>query len=516
MRRLALLILALALALSAAPAAAQTWLRAESEHFIVYSDGQERTLRDFVTKLERFDQILRLRFGVPADRPTLRKLPIYLVARHDGLEAVAPGIGRGVAGFYSTNEEDIFAVAIRNDGDDTILHEYAHHFFFQHLNAPYPGWLSEGLAEYVMTATIRDDEFILGRPNAARASWIANGDWLPIETLLTKRFGQVESGAQQATYYPVAWLLTHWFFATPERSRQLDAYLRLVASGVAPAEAITQATGLTLPQLTQALTAYGRGNVYSQTYPIQYRPIEVTVTRMPESARDLILLGQQIKRGGTEEQRQAALAEVRRRAGRWPDDPFALLILGHAELHMGDAAAGEAALLRVLELQPENDEALQYLATGRIREAEKAEDPETRRTLMGQARGFLSRAYRIDPDDYFTLLLIARTREGEPGYPNANDVLTWEAAFDGAPQLPAARLGYGRVLIATGRQGEAMAVLTPLANSPHGGPAADAARALVAQARGEAPPPAEEEPAAEGETGADGQAGQGAGADQAG
>jgi tetratricopeptide (TPR) repeat protein len=220
----------------------------------------------------------------------------------------------------------------------------------------------------------------------------------------------------------------------------------------------------------------------------------VEITRMPASARDLILLGQRIKRGQTEERRQEALAEIRTRAGRWPDDAFAQLILGHAELHIGDPAVGEATLLRVLELDPENDEALQFLATGRIRQADDVEDPEQRRSLLAQARGFLARAYRIDPDDYFTLLLIARTREGQPGYPNENDMMTWEAAFDGAPQLAEVRLGYGAALIADGRVGEALGILTPLANSPHGGTAADAARALVAHALGEAPPPAEAEP----------------------
>lgn len=498
---------AVLLALSAGQALAQTWLRAESEHFVVYSDGGERALRDYVVDLERFDQILRLRFGVPQDKPTLRKLPIYLVARHSGLEAVRPGLGAGIAGFYTANEEDVFAVAIRNDGDQTILHEYAHHFFFQHLNAPYPGWLSEGLAEYVMTVRIRDDEFVMGEFNAARASWLNYGDWLPLDQLLTKRFGQLESGRLQATYYPVAWLLTHWFFSTPERSRQLDAYLRLVASGAGPAEAMTQATGLTLPQLTATLTTYSRGNVYSATYPIQYRPIEIQVTRMPESARDLILLGQRIKLGQTEEQRQEALAEIRTRAARWPDDAFAQLILGHAELHIGDPSVGEATLTRVLELDPENDAALQFLATRRIQQAEEVEDPDQRRSLLGQARGFLARAYRIDPDDYFTLLLIARTREGQPGYPNENDMLTWEAAFDGAPQLAQVRLGYGAALIADGRVGEALGVLTPLANSPHGGEAADAARALVARALGEAEPPPEAEPEPQPGHDASGQAG---------
>ena len=64
-------------------------------------------------------------------------------------------------------------------------------------------------------------------------------------------------------------------------------------------------------------------------------------------------------------------------------------------------------------------------------------------------------------------------------------------------QLAATRLGYGGALIARGRTPEALAVLSQLANAPHGGAAADAARALVAEALGEAPPPAEADDAAE-------------------
>ena len=487
-RMMAALLGALAVSLSAGTASAQAWLRAESPNFIVYSDGGERALREYVTKLERFDQVLRYRFNVPADRPTLRRLPVYLVRGKPGLNAVSPGIGDVAAGFYATSEEDIFAVAIHGDGDELMLHEYAHHFFYQHLNAPYPGWLVEGLAEYVMTVEIRDDAFVMGRLHENRMYWLQNSGWIPIDILLTKRFSQTEGDAARATYYPVAGLLTHWFFADPGRSAQLDAYVRLVASGVDPLAAMTQATGLEPRQVTQALKSYLAGSLRAATYDLEFSPFEIEIARMSPATRDLLLLGQRLKRWVPEDERPDVLADVRRRASRHPDDPFALLVLGHAELHMGDAAAGEAALLRVLELEPDNDEALQYLATGRISAADEAEDPEQKRTLLAQARGFLARAYRIDPDDYFTLYLITRTRRGQSGYPNENDMLTWEAAFDGAPQLGEIRLGYGEALIASGRTGEAVMILTPLANSPHGGVAAISAQKLIARALGETPP----------------------------
>ncbi len=494
MKRFILLLIA-ATCLFAQSAQAQTWLRAESPNFIVFSEGGERDLREYVTKLERFDQILRFRFNVPMNRPTLRRLPIYLVDDQAGLRMVWTDMPDRVAGFYTPTEEDVFAVAIRGDGDEFMLHEYAHHFFFQHLNAPYPAWLTEGLAEYVMTANVRDDSFAIGRFNTLRFDALNSGGWIPIETLLTKRPQEVEGLQARDTYYPVAWLLTHWFFSTPERSAQLDAYVRQVAQGVDPVRAFTQATGLAPAQMTSVLRTYLSGNLKELIFDIEYQPFEVSITRLGGSARDLLLMGQRIKRPVAAEDRAGLTAEIRRRAARHPDDPFALLVLGHAEMHMGDPAAGEAALSRALELDPNNDEALQYLATGRIRQAEDAEDADQKRTLMAQARGYLARAYRIDPDDYFTLLLITRTREGQPGYPNDNDMLTWEAAFDGAPQLAAVRLGYARALIAAGRRAEAIVVLMPLANSPHGGPAAEQARALLNEARGEEP--AADEPESE-------------------
>ena len=50
--------------LAAAPQPARAdWLRAESERFIVYSDGGERALRDYVQKLEIFDRVMQVRHG---------------------------------------------------------------------------------------------------------------------------------------------------------------------------------------------------------------------------------------------------------------------------------------------------------------------------------------------------------------------------------------------------------------------------------------------------------------------
>jgi len=113
--RLVLLGLALA-ALAPSPALAE-WRRAESQHFVVYSDGSERSLRDYTAKLERFHSLLRARFGGAA-QADLRKLPVYLVADARALRIAQPGLQAGIAGDYTASEKLGMIEHQRGDGPE--------------------------------------------------------------------------------------------------------------------------------------------------------------------------------------------------------------------------------------------------------------------------------------------------------------------------------------------------------------------------------------------------------------
>jgi len=186
--------------------------------------------------------------------------------------------------------------------------------------------------------------------------------------------------------------------------------------------------------------------------------------------------------GVPDDQRAATAAEVRRAAARHPDDPLALLALGHAELHFGVPAAAEAPLQRLLALEPDHVEALQYLVRARLKAADDADSLEESDRLMVEARAFLHRAYRADNADYATLLLIAENRVGGEGYPNDNDVAVLEQAFALAPQLGQARINLAQVLMIKDRNAEAVILLEPMVNDPHN--PSSGARHLLLRARG--------------------------------
>lgn len=480
-RRLAALAGLVAVA-AATPALAE-WRRAESPHFVVYSEGSERGLRDYVRDLEYYDYFLRDRFKIPA-RETERKLPIYLVSRN-GLERVRPGIGEAIAGIYLTSSEDIFAIAEREHGEDVLLHEYFHHISIQSgATASFPSWLIEGLAEYYSTAEIRTGTIEIGQYDRNTELLLAQLDWIPLDDLLTKRIWQIQRREHHATYYPVAWLLTHWMLSDPARTPQLLAYVRDLERGAPSVEAMERATGMSIAELTRQLKSYRR--VTSVQFSITPPEAPITVTTLSQAEGDLLLLGQRLKIGVAKDAYPETLEEVRRAAARHPSDPTARLVLGHAEVHGGDEARGEVLLLEVLEADPDNVEALQWLASMHIDQASEGSDGARDQILA--ARGYLARAYSADPHNFHTLDMLAQTRQGAADYPTENDLETWRQAFLLAPQLPHLRLGYSSALMQAGRNVEATLLLRPLANAPHGGASAQAAQQMLARAASGGPP----------------------------
>jgi len=480
-------LLALATLLATPSLAHARWLRAESNHFVVYSSGDERSLRTYTETLESFDGLLRVIHGL-GNRPDERKLPIYLVRSAADVRNMIDT--RNAAGVYLATGEDIFAVAhSRGRYDDTILHEYVHHFMLANFPYAYPAWLVEGYAEYFMTFTVDDKAITWGQHNPNRASWLVHGRWIPVSTLISSHRGDLRTRDEIAQFYAQGWALTHYFMATPERRAQLAAYLRAVGAGEPSLTAMQKATGMTADQLHQALKRYVAGRLtYASVSPAQFPPGPVTITTLSASADDLLLLSQRLKIGTRPENRAAIAEELRRAAAKHPGDPFAMVTLGHAELHFGDAAAGERVLTELLARHPDHVEGLQLMASARLTAARGAASLAEAKSLRGQARAFLGRAYKADPSAYYTLLLLGLSREPETDYPTDNDITTWVQAYNLAPQMPVIRVGLARALMQKGQFDQAIRILQPLANSPHGGASRTMAQQLTALAReGRAP-----------------------------
>ena len=472
-------MIGLGIGVAAKPARAE-WRKAESAHFVVYSDGDEGGLRTFAGKLEDFDALLRLFHGRAAEQEDgARKLDVYLVRSADQLRRVFPDI-ENAAGVYTAGPADIFTVAIRkSDGlaDDTVLHEYVHHFMLQHYPGAYPAWLIEGYAEYFMTANFEDRKILVGAPNGGRVSALLNGSWVSSRDLLTKRSNQL-TDQQGAVYYSQAWLLTHYMLSNPERKKQLAAFVAATARGEEPLDAWPRITGVAIQDLERVMRGYLRSAIPNKTLVRDKRPdFPMTVTSLPASAGDLLLENQMAKRDPPKDLGEKLLRTVRSDAARYPNDRLATLALARVEAGYGDITVSNRLLDDWLAAHPEDAEALRLAGENRLAQAGKA--GEGGRALAAEAARFFGRAHKAAPDSYQTLYDFAKTRRGEPGYPSDNTLNVLELAAQLAPQVQQIRFDAGEALASRGLFDDAIRQLEPVANDPHGGKLAEAAAALL-------------------------------------
>lgn len=475
-------LLASSLAFVPADARAE-WRKAESAHFVVYSDGSERSLRDYTARLERFHGLLRARFGGPAQND-LRKLPVYLVGDARALRVAQPQLPDGIDGYYMASENDIFAILIRGRDDDLLLHEYTHHFMANAGQGRFPGWFTEGLAEYYATATVTEaGAASFGLPNAGRQMNLNQGRWLPMDQVLRARGSfDIADRNGRAMYYAQSWALTHWLLADQNRARGLSPYLNAQNAGQDPVEAFQAIYGLTPQALETQLKAYLRGRLYYSQMTVPAMTPEISVSPLTP-AWDVVALPLVNSRSPNAEEVNgpALLATARANAARFPDDALALTALGRAEQKWGDAAAAETALTRAVEVDPANTEALLLLAAAVRDRADAATDEAEITRDQEAALALLKRAIEADPRDYRAYAALARMRRSMGELPTEEDLMTWAMAARYAPQVMSIRGDAAVAMMWDKRLDEAEALLIPIATDPHGGPGVQQARFLLAQ-----------------------------------
>ncbi|HEV2745810.1 MAG TPA: hypothetical protein VGW34_00750 [Allosphingosinicella sp.] len=476
--------LAAAALLAATPAAEAAWLKAESDNFIVYAEGKEARLRQHVTLLEDYDELLRALTGV-ASQASPRKLEVYLVRGIGQLRTVRP-LGSDVLGFYSATPDGIAAFAdmggynVVFGGDDVLLHEYAHHFMLQYFPAAYPPWYAEGFAEYMMTAEFKPNQIEFGRYNRSRASWLAYRDgWLSMDELLFSDPAELDA----PYFYAQSWLTVHYLLRDPARSAALTKFLVATSRGEEPRKAFRRAFQMSPAELGQALQRYAvRGLTYTRvTRESAASPPRITVTQLPASADDLLLLEAALERGVGKKLHKSVLNRVRRAAARYADDPLARRVRARAEALLGDGAVADRLLEPLLAASPGDAELLyikgmRYLVAGRADEA-------TRRQHFRHARIWFARAHKADADHFPTLFRYAESFSSEPSFVSENTTNILLLAHSLAPQVGEISLQAGQMLLRRGKYGEAEALLAPLAASPHAGKFKKAAAALLAKAR---------------------------------
>jgi tetratricopeptide (TPR) repeat protein len=455
------------LALLALPAAARAeWKEATSANFIVYSEGSRQQLTDFVTKLEKFNFVLRTIKHVTAP-PSPIKLKVYLLADIGAVQRMAEN--DGVAGYYIQRARSPMMVGTRGsastagiDAESILLHEYTHHFMYGYFPGTYPTWYSEGFAEFFgATNILAKDVVEIGQPAEYRFDSFVDNRWVPLKKLLTAQ--SYADIPDLDLLYAEGWALVRYTFDHPDRQHQLDAYLTAVNRGATYEQAMKQAFP-DIDRLDSQLSDFAgnsRFSVVSLPFrPINVGPIVVRTLRPAEQA----LTEYEIKLNqGSVLQRDAAdfAGKVRASAGRFPDDPFALGLLAEVEQLAGNRDAAMAAVDHLLQVEPGNARGL--MRKGKLRIAALQASGSTDAAAWEAARALLLAANRSAPNDPIVLEAYYDSFAARGGLPPAGAQSALYHAMELAPSDDELRYKVAADFEKRSMIPEALAIIRPVA-----------------------------------------------------
>jgi tetratricopeptide (TPR) repeat protein len=478
LRHMRVVLAALAPLAFASAAQAETWYRADTHHFVIYSDGGEKNLEQFAHTAEKFDALLRIVFNrQPEQEPN--RLTIYLLDRAASVDRLTGPKRTYAAGFYRPGAEGSFAVANREraasvfdlDGQTVLFHEYAHHFMYRNFAVPVPAWFSEGFAEYASTADFRSDgTWEFGKVATHRAYSLQQGPNIPIRTLLTEQASG--SNEKVSAFYGWSWALTHMFYRSGDNGREISRYLAALADGADPLTAAEAEFG-DLDQLQEKLKRYVRGRMmfFRSSEPLKYLS-DVKVTRLSDFDSALAELTLQRKAYFKPERTREKLMELTQGAGANAEAWYQLAALEWTAAHSEEATSrydfstAEATVDRALALEPGHVLANVLKGDILLEPFDHADDPDV--SLWGKSRKYYAAANRADPLHPLPLYRFANSylREGKPN-PQVGGAL--QEAFLGAPEVNELRNALANHHANEGEFDRAIELLKVIAGNPHYG-----------------------------------------------
>ena len=462
---------------------AQRWSRADTKHFVVYSNGPAKNLEKAATDLERLDALMRRLLRIPREENPHR-IDVYIVGSQIQVSALAGN--RRVAGFYSPNIDGSYIVAHRErstssrmPGQVVLFHEYTHHLMFRYFPTAYPAWYREGIAEYLSTTEFDDDSFTVGAPASHRSNSVLNGNFLPLEEILEP---SERGNTRQARYmfYAQSWALTHYLISDPERNRKMVRYLAMLAKGGDPIESAQETFG-DLKALEKAVERYGRGKMIYRRSP---EPIAIDGT---VSVRKLDPLESDIVEARLHNRREYKLDRTRdnliKLTAKHPASADAYVELAVTERKLAhdnetlDFGPAMAAIDKALELDPNHENGL-ILKAQLMLEADDHPEISDGEIDWEAIRGHAIKANQINPDNPLALFTYIDTFAREGGPMPEVAIPAMEQVFGTIPEVISVRVRLARLHANSGNFDRALSLVGFLIGDPHN---SERGRQLVAQ-----------------------------------
>lgn len=275
---------------AASPAFADTWLRTESDNYIVHAALPETELKTVVQDMEDFRRVLQTFF--PSDAKQGHKLALYL---DPNIRRIRWAIKMNVGGFGGGGPElaAAFSYYTPSQGPDIRMYPvqfqqtqyYIDGSFFRTL----PPWTLAGIPA-VFAPSFRNEEgqFLVGVPsvNSPLESGISVG---AIRDVLEAEFASRNDNAYRRFYRRSREMARVLLFDTAYSGR-MEAYLQALTNGASLTDAAQTLGELeALDEAVKALIANSEPPIRMISL-FEQPPVSIAVTTLPKGEEDLVAL----------------------------------------------------------------------------------------------------------------------------------------------------------------------------------------------------------------------------------
>jgi len=479
------------------------WFRAESQHFVVYSDTREDDVELLLDNLEKLDHLLRI-YTLPGgvERPA-PKLTLYFRNRVPDVGGIGDGMPADAVGLYGSCAAGVqgFAVYVERISrlgdeqlekaalDDTLsfaFEAYARHFLLRYTDIRTPASFIEGFAQYFSAVRFSERQMVVGRTNRAIAGYLrflGSGrryslEW---EDVLENRVRNARNYGGDAgvrlEFEAKSWLLTHYMLSSEDNRKRQSRYLALVGKGESPTRAFERAFGMKTADLGAVMWRYAlRGVQTLRVAPPALPAAHVSFRTLSRAAGEFVLADAALKSCPSRNSGVALLKKVTDLASRFPDADAARLTLSRAHIDWGDPQEALRQLDPLLQEEGSGFEAEYLAGVANLRLAGRA-DGEVRRTQLQAAQRHLQRARALSPQspEVAVAVLAAEAAAGKGAPDDAalqGVVSAWQTTHDVPALGRSAALAYAFA----GQAEEAHQTLGLLAQSLRGQPLAQWAK----------------------------------------
>ncbi len=483
------------------------WFRAESPHFVVYSDAGEGDVSQLLTNLEKLDHLLRAYTlpGDPAprpDEPREPKLTLYFHNSVTDLRAIDARTPADAVGLYSSCAAGVQGFAahlesMRSLGDEQldkaplndtlsyVFEAYARHFLYRHTDIRLPASFIDGFAQYFSSVRFSERQMVVGRVPRGLGTYLKFlNDGQPysldyddvLQSRLANAHGPAGAAGVRLEFEAKAWLLTHYMLSSPENRKRLNHYLAAVGRGADPTAAFERIFGLKQADIGDAMWRYGLKGIATLRVEQPPQPaVRVSFRSLPRATGEFVLAKAALKACPTREEGESLLRKLASLAPRYADDDLARLTLSRAQIGWGNPQEALAPLTAFLQEDDENAEARYLLGLAHLRLAERSSG-EARRLHAEAARRELQRAREANPRSPEVALAAFQAEVAAAGTPSPAVLDGVIAAWQGAREIDA--LGRSAALASAfaGQADMAHRMLDALAQSGHDAAAAAWAR----------------------------------------